>query len=541
MTLKMIDEVSYGNYETKFQKLYNFYIRDSQYKFDEWEKNIDEHKTNYLLDKNFCEDCSVIYHYDIICLKHHKFNYKLEISPSEIGENMFNNIIDNYKNNNYIFIDKTYLDNRFDIFHLLQKVSKNMNFKSQTYFLSIYLLDVIFSNKNSLRIIKINKINYKKLALTCLLIASKYCEIDSFFPQLNSYIKSFENVTYYSEIISKEELLEYEVLTLKLLNYKINYYTIYDFISFFFCHGIIQKQQIDNSNDIHEVKKILEKIYLRARNYLDDIINTDISIKFNSLLLSIYILEKSINEILKDEYTNRKYLSEIFEKIYRINYIYDKEFKAIFEDLNKNQYIKKEVSPLILNDYNENNKNKNNNYNILNGISSYKETYPTRKIYSKEIVDLILNKYQKKLKYKDSYLSNLDVSSSTNFSTLNTSQNNILTNSNIYNNNKRYENHIKNLNNPLLTFHKYNYSNLLRYSIINGNISSGDFRKTKNENINKTNKFSNISRNDISNSFYKTNSSKIINQNINVKYGNINKSLNRNYINHKFSNYKLGL
>ena len=81
----------------------------------------------------------------------------------------------------------------------------------------------------------------------------------------------------------------------------------------------------------------------------------------------------------------------------------------------------------------------------------------------------------------------------------------------------------------------------MRYSIINGNISSGDFRKTKNENINKTNKFSNISRNDISNSFYKTNSSKIINQNINVKYGNINKSLNRNYINHKFSNYKLGL
>ena len=213
-------------------------VKDNE-NYNNFSNILKEHKINYNIDKNFCKECSVIYSKDIKCLKHYKYNYKIELSPIEIEKKMRENTIDNYKNNNFENIDNIYLEKRKNLFSLIYKTSLKMNFRSQTYFLSIYYLDVIFSNEESIKIIKNEKINYENLSLSCLLIASKFCENDPFIPALSSYKKAFEISNYYIHNISNEEILYYEMLTLKLLKYKLNYYTIYDFITFFFCHGII--------------------------------------------------------------------------------------------------------------------------------------------------------------------------------------------------------------------------------------------------------------------------------------------------------------
>ena len=104
---------------------------------------------------------------------------------------------------------------------------------------------------------------------------------------------------------------------------------------------------------------------------MDEIIKKDISIKYNSLFLSIFILDKSINEVLNIEKNAKDNLYEIFEKIYKINYVNDYEYKSIKDDFEENQFIKKDYSPLSLNEERCQTQYDFNHYTI-NNINNHK-------------------------------------------------------------------------------------------------------------------------------------------------------------------------
>ena len=82
------------------------------------------------------------------------------------------------------------------------------------------------------------------MGLACLLLSAKFIENDPFVPNLQNFIKVYNMVVGYRYIISVTDLFYAEVLTCKMLGYKLNYYTIYDFNSFFFGHGIIKMEQL---------------------------------------------------------------------------------------------------------------------------------------------------------------------------------------------------------------------------------------------------------------------------------------------------------
>jgi hypothetical protein len=48
----------------------------------------------------------------------------------------------------------------------------------------------------------------------------------------------------YKNMISINDLRIGEVVILKILNYKLNYFTIYDFNSFLFSHGVVKLEQL---------------------------------------------------------------------------------------------------------------------------------------------------------------------------------------------------------------------------------------------------------------------------------------------------------
>ena len=105
---------------------------------------------------------------------------------------------------------------------------------------------------------------------------------------------------------------------------------------------------------------ILIKIYERSKLYLNNIINNLICMKYNSLLISICIMEKSIDYVLIKEFNredsfnidfikqkNKKYFWEIMKEFYNIkcessqDYQYlklDCEKYKIFEEKNYNKY-----------------------------------------------------------------------------------------------------------------------------------------------------------------------------------------------------------
>ena len=296
--------------------------------------------------------------------------YELEISPKEIIQVMKKNIYQNNFKNNHQFISSDYLINRAALFSLVRKISNKMCFKSQTYFLSIHYLDILFSKNKKI------DCNYKTLGLACLLLSAKFIENDPFVPNLQNFIKVYNMVVGYRYIISVTDLFYAEVLTCKMLGYKLNYYTIYDFNSFFFGHGIIKMEQLrDLNNRNHSyynnhfeinslnsnfIKRLLEKIYKKSRNYLELIVNnTQLCLKYNSLIISIFIMKKAVEEILyyenlinknelisKDNFLLKtsKNFKELMLELYKIDYesinsykelISDTELKKLFHEREK--------------------------------------------------------------------------------------------------------------------------------------------------------------------------------------------------------------
>ena len=312
--------------------------------------------------------------------------FESELPCDEILEKMKNSTFDNFKNNSTSSTNKDYINQRMSTFKVIQKVTMRMGFKSQTFFLSVYYLDILFMKKK-----KIN-INLNKVGLACLCLAAKYCENDPIVPQLQYFIKVYNIIMGYKKIISMSELMCTEVLVCKMLNYKLNYYSIYDFNSFFFCHGVLKLEQIKEiENDIKNnyteenkdisintgfIKNILGKIYKKSRDYLDKILKIHkICFKYNPLFIAILLVKKSVEEILLEEHINnlnhsgrKEYENDQKEKeeFRKKNYMYFKEimnnfYKVDYES--NEQYQKLILDDDVLGIFNEKRKNNKNNVN----------------------------------------------------------------------------------------------------------------------------------------------------------------------------------
>ena len=297
--------------------------------------------------------------------------YEMEVSPIKILSLMKNNIYNHFELESINNIDKAYTLQRKSLISLIHKISNQMGFKSQTFFMAANYLDIIFSKQNN------NSYNYGHLAVACLIIAFKYCENVPLKPIFKYFVNFYNNEIPDNQYkATKEDLFYYEVIICNLLDYKLNYFTIYDFNFFFFGNGIIKIEQLiqinsnisnisTNISNSSQIKKILIKIYERSRHYLDVIIENLICLKYNSLLISICIMEKSIEYVLLNDlnltnlddsvnieeikFNNRKYFKQIMNDFYKIDYESLPEYEylkidcenyKIFDDIYDKENIK---------------------------------------------------------------------------------------------------------------------------------------------------------------------------------------------------------
>ena len=327
--------------------------------------------------------------------------YETEIPPIEIFKKMQQNIYDNYYYNYFFKMNKEYASMRASLFAIIHKVCEKMGFRSQTFFLCVQYLDIIFSKKQN----NIPFSKYNIIGLACLCLSAKYCENDPIVPHLQYFIRVYNNLVRggWKNSLYKSDLLYFEVVAVKLLNYKLNYNTIYDFDSFFWGHGIVKIEQLTDINyngysRTYSIKKIIEKIYKKSREYLDIVINNwKICTKYNPLMLSIFIMKKSVEEVLlnekrfsdKDNKFKERFIrknslcyQEIMYDFYKIDYEPDIQYKEIIKDDEINKIFKnnevRNLSPALecLNNQeikfkekiNEK-ENKENNNNMANNIN----------------------------------------------------------------------------------------------------------------------------------------------------------------------------
>ena len=328
-----------------------------------------------------------------------KINRNQELPLSQIFEQMITNTHQAFSHYSQSSLCKEYIHHRKNIFNVLHKIMMKMGFKSQVFFLSANYLDIIFSSKNISKI----KLNIYTLALSCFCLAAKFCEMDPIVPQLQYFIKIYYNIMGYKikNPITLHDLKYAEVYILKILNYKLNYYTIYDFNSFLFLHGILRSQL---NNDNYNTKQIMEKIYKKSRYYLDvTLVNTKLCFKYDALFLSIFILEKSVLEILNKD-NNIKYfeqkgqdkfcLKEIIKKYFNINYEKNKQYQNLTTDEETQKIFSKNKNDKD-NIYNKKNEEKKENKEYKNDIFTKKEY----KLYTNKYnLNFDLNKLKNTLK-----------------------------------------------------------------------------------------------------------------------------------------------
>ena len=323
----------------------------------------------------------------MIAAKHYKYNYHPLISPKIFFEKMIqtNNELcscieeNTFENNFYISI-------RNEIITLLKKINTSIENNSSTYYMSLLYIDKIFTSKDFDEYLKecskyryqINpeiKKMYIVLSVSSLIVSTKFNENDPHFPGADAFLKLCNKFTNYSYSIRTNDLVEGEIVILKLLKYKLNYYSVYNFLVFFFGHGIILDKTLEKIRNNYDKRKLLEKIYILSREILD-LINNESSNEYiqllnkkNNYMTASAILSYSTEIILKIKLDENNHENDIFLRYYGIRT--DKNTKDSLIDIIKIIHNNK-MKTKIKNNVENNIANNNNKNNILN---TFRYTY----------------------------------------------------------------------------------------------------------------------------------------------------------------------
>ena len=395
-------------------------------------------------------------------------------------------------------INKLYFENRKEIKNLIKNINTYLDNNSSTYFLSLYYMDLIFENYSieelmidnfNISMDNVYKLNnYVLLSLACLVIASKFNEKDPHVPDLNSFIRIYNKNSKFYYILSINELMKAEVNVLKILKYKLNYYSLYQFVIFFFANGILFEKNFQESELAQKFnyseKKILEKIYVKSREILDLIIDDyeNYYLLFNgkeNYITAIEILIWSIENVLDIKIINEQnYYFSLFYNI-NINYkIHNEIYSIIYNLLNKNESINNSIIKNLNNRYNFNYGNcylnseikiiKNNDYKdnlYLMSISNNNldEIYG-QKVFSdcKNKNSKLYNFFQEKEKNecgRDSYFEKKNT-----FNIFNTNNSNVFSSRNLYDIYNHKINYQYNNNNNTKKQSNNNISEILNFS-----------------------------------------------------------------------------
>ena len=490
--------------------------------------------------------------------------YKTELSPKEIFNSMQKNIYDFSPNS--ISMNSKYLKIRSKLLNLLRTISAKMCFKSQTYFLSIYYLDILFTNSKNKKI----ELNYNIMGLACLLLSAKNCENDPVVPELKYFTKIYNKIIGNKKAISVSDLFYSEVMAIKLLNHKLNFYTIYDFNSFFFNNNILTEEQLKfidknfqmennftfyNNNVSIKIKRVYDKIYRLSRHFLDRLLENSLCIKYSSLLLSIIIMKKSIEYILLQEkcnnnndfdnitkekfiIKNNNYFNRIIKGYYELDYENNPEYQKLINEYDiielfnqnekENEFGNNQNSikqSKTLTSFNKNKLRKYNNYyknNIINNQHINALNIKVNEINFSSTIKPNINKYN-----NNNINNNL-----TNFNIINdnSGQNLPFVNSNDKNEIQNQKNFCRNLGIDNCTKDKSNINQIKNINIdLNNYLSeNSNLRKTV-MNVFSPNKLLNSDKkiNDI---IKRTKSNEYENEKINNIYTNNIENFDENYM-----------
>ena len=141
-------------------------------------------------------------------------------------------------------VAKIYFSKRQELKTFIKQINSHILNNSRSFFLALYYMDLIFINDN-LETIFFSHFSpydyqygysskkelpmrfYYLMSLSCLIVASKFYENDPHVPNLSTFIALSDFYSKDKQYFDLEEVNAGEVITLKVLNYQLKYYSLY--------------------------------------------------------------------------------------------------------------------------------------------------------------------------------------------------------------------------------------------------------------------------------------------------------------------------
>ena len=383
-----------------------------------------------------------------------------------------------------------YIKNREIFISYLKRLCFKMNYKENTFYHCLHLLDsyLFYILKK-----EISKRTIFLIVLGFFLISSKFKEVDIFEPNINQFCKINKDI-----IVSQNEILNMEMKCLQIINYNMINYSAYDWLKIFHKIGIIFNT---NNNKIKT-----DIIYEKQKYFLKKIINSNLLFTYNSFHIALSIIHISMENL----FANNKIDKDLFDIFLSI-------FNCKFTDYEQ-CYIN--VKNIVFN-YHKDSNNENNkrelNKNNLKAFSNKS----MQNILKKPIQLSNINKKINKSKSKKLivYLNSIDNNIKDEINKINENYKYFLTKNNLYfKKDKKHLtidcNKIESVKNNKKDQYNIHYNNIINYLI-----SKTKKEKKDNNILNNKILLSCTSRNNIYNNY--NNESKEIDIHINKSNKNL--------------------
>ena len=277
----------------------------------------------------FCEECgSLLYKIKdknyIKTIKPIYFQQPTEINPYKI----YSKISITKKIN--ISDQSFYYKNRQKAINLLQKHSEIYKFSEYSYFLALTYMDTIFIKNNEKTI---PKKKFELYIINSVLLAAKFHEKDIHQPDLCRFSSIGINYD-----IDEIDISQNEIECLKILNYKLNFFSTYEILMMILNNGFIFENEIENKSN-----EYINIIYNYANKIFSDIIQSFIALEFNNLQIVFSVIHLTRKQFgFQNNYFN------VIKKFYNIHLSDYKEclnkIKKFLNNLNSEFKYDKKIS-----------------------------------------------------------------------------------------------------------------------------------------------------------------------------------------------------
>ena len=296
---------------------------------------------------------------------------KLEYNPIKVINQMILNQEKNI-NSKKKYISDIYIKNRDLFIYYIKQFCRIINNSKSNFFNCLHLMDSYLIHELKEQITKRNII---LITLEFFLVSLKFNEIDLYEPKLNKFCKIDKDI-----VVSENEIRNYEIKCLKIIDYNIINYSAYDWLK------TLNKVGYAFNNRINKLK--FEQIKDKQKLILRRIIYSDILYRYDSFIIALSIIHLSMDNTFYTDKTSK----ELFDLFLTI---FSKKFSD-YEDCYK------DIKIFILNDFSQTkNEDEKNSINLNERNGREKES---DKLISKKLIHLLksmMNKDKNKSKIID--------------------------------------------------------------------------------------------------------------------------------------------